>query len=133
MSPTLVNKFAETGSQLHTDDPIVLAHYFNVSGYFHWLATEYNKTTNTCFGYTYEIEANGYSGVWCEFSLDELAKLMHPNPEMPIPDVELDTFFPDDRKFSEICPKEFHSWREYQKMKEWLAIEKGSLSVEYER
>jgi hypothetical protein len=133
MPKSLANKFAETGTQIHSDDPIVLAHFFNISGHFHWLAIEYDESTRNFLGYTYEIDSKGYSGKWCHFSLDFLSKLIHPDPEMPIPDVELDTFFPENYHFSQVCRKDAHTWNEYKRQKELDAIEKVSPNREQSR
>lgn len=133
MNSKLQKKFEKIGNQLHSDDPIILAHYFMISSPFHWMAIEFNETANTCFGYSYEITPKGYSGIWCDFSLDELAALTHPNPEMYIPDVELDSNFPNNYKFSEVCPKDSYTWKEYKNMRELENIEQATPKLEYER
>ena len=130
MNPELAKRFQEIGKQRHIDDPILIAHYFMVSGYSHWLAVEYNEQTDTCFGFAYDLDSQK-EGVWCDFPLHELAKIDH--PELPICDVELDVFFPEDIRFSEFCPQEFNSWKRQQELWEWENLQCSDSSLEMVR
>jgi len=133
MNATLRQHFQQIGSQRESDDPVIVAHYTMVSGFYHWLAIEYDEKTNTCYGFSYEVDNNGYSGIWSHFSLDELAKLIHPDPDMPIPDVELDSFFPENYRFSQVCPKDFHTWQKQRELWEWEALRQSQPELEYDR
>lgn len=76
ITPELIKRFAEIGSQENNPDPIVVAKFFNPAGAGRWFATEYHIEDNTCFGYA-SIFGDGCDE-WGYFSIDELESLKLP-------------------------------------------------------
>ena len=72
LTKALLARFAKVGSQEHIADPKVIAHFFNPTGAGNWLATEYNPTERTFFGYVSLF--GDYNDELGYFSLDELAQ-----------------------------------------------------------
>ena len=70
----LEKRFKQVGSQQEVADPIVICKFFNPTGIGTWLATEYDPTTQTFYGYASLF--GDYNDEWGSFSLGELtAKL----------------------------------------------------------
>ena len=66
----LLKRFEKIGNQDDSNDPIVIAKFFNPIGNGTWYATEYNPKTRTFFGY---VSIYGdHNDEWGFFSLDEL-------------------------------------------------------------
>lgn len=76
LTDSLKERFAAVGSQENSENPIVIAKFFNPTGAGTWLATEYDPETRTFFGY---VSIFGDSNdEWGSFSLDELAAYKGP-------------------------------------------------------
>lgn len=69
----LENRFAEVGKQ-HSNNPIVIAKFFNPCGKQTWYATEYDKSFNICFGYVTGM----WEDEWGSFSIQELESVKLP-------------------------------------------------------
>lgn len=74
MTKTLGKRFAEIGSQEHSDDPIIVAHYFNPTGAGDWYATEYDPIDRIIFGYASIF--GDWNDEWGYTSLAELEAYM---------------------------------------------------------
>lgn len=96
ITKNIEKRFREIGSQENEPDPIVVAKFFSPSGAGTWYATEYDKESNTCFGYVQLLE-----GEWGYFSIDELKKVKCPPFSLPI---ERDMYC-DEKRISEHCPE----------------------------
>lgn len=70
LTEQLEKRFKEVGSQEGTDDPIVIAKFFNPTGAGTWYATEYNPEDKIFFGYV-SIFGDACDE-WGDFSLEEL-------------------------------------------------------------
>ena len=70
MTKTLEKRFAKIGSQENSNDPIIIAHYFNPTGAGDWWATEYYPEDRRIFGYASIF--NDWCDEWGYTSLDEL-------------------------------------------------------------
>jgi hypothetical protein len=70
MTETLAKRFAQIGSQENSNDPIIVAHFFNPTGAGDWWATEYDPVERTIFGYVSIF--NDWNDEWGYTSLDEL-------------------------------------------------------------
>jgi hypothetical protein len=92
----LEKRFREVGSQEKEPNPIVVAKFFNPSGAGTWYATEYDKESNTCFGYVQLLESE-----WGYFSIDELKEVKCPPFGLPI---ERDIYC-GEKRISEHCPE----------------------------
>jgi hypothetical protein len=68
ITKTLMNRFNEVGEQNITENPIVIAKFFNPCGSGTWYATEYNPETNICFGYV----KGPFGDQWNTFFISEL-------------------------------------------------------------
>ena len=95
ISPELKRRFKEIGWQ-DTPDPIVIAKFFNPSGWGTWYATAYNEDNNTCYGYVADL-VPGFDE-WGYFSIDELESFRDHFYSLPI---ERDLYF-DEVRFSEL-------------------------------
>lgn len=74
ISKELEQRFAEIGEQNSNENPLVIAKFFDPAGSATWYATEYDKETNTCFGYVTGLIENE----WGAFSISELEQVHHP-------------------------------------------------------
>ena len=72
MTPELLARFKEVGSQEEVKDPIVIAKFFNPTGIGTWYATEYIPEERCFFGYVSLF--GDHCDEWGNFSLDELAE-----------------------------------------------------------
>lgn len=70
----LEQRFAEVDKQNNTDNPIVIAKFFDPVGSATWYATEYDKETNVCYGY---VTGMAYDE-WGTFSVTELEEIKRP-------------------------------------------------------
>ncbi|CAM1364391.1 DUF2958 domain-containing protein [Tenacibaculum xiamenense] len=94
LTKALLNRFQKVGSQAESDDPIIIAKFFNPSGSGTWYATEFNPNDACFFGY---VTGLGYDE-WGYFSLHELSAVKCPPFGLPI---ERDLYFEEER-FSEV-------------------------------
>ena len=69
LTKQLEARFKAVGRQ-ETNNPIVIAKFFNPTGAGTWLATEYNAEDRIFFGYASIF--NDSNNEWGDFSLDEL-------------------------------------------------------------
>ena len=74
ITPALKSRFEELGSQNDTDNPIVVAKYFNPCGSATWYAIEYIPEQEVCYGYVTGM----YVDEWGTFSITELESLNLP-------------------------------------------------------
>ena len=74
MPEALKKRFAEVGEQLETENPLVVAKFFDPTGSATWYATTYYPITNTCYGYVTGLAVDE----WGTFSIDELESLKLP-------------------------------------------------------
>ena len=70
MTKTLEKRFAKIGSQENSNDPTIVAHYFNPMGAGDWWATEYDPVDRIIFGYASIF--NDWCDEWGYTSLNEL-------------------------------------------------------------
>ncbi|MFD2565899.1 DUF2958 domain-containing protein [Pseudotenacibaculum haliotis] len=71
ITPELEARFKEIGDQSENENPLIVAKFFDPLGSATWYATEYDKETNTCFGY-----ATGMlEDEWGYFSVSELESI----------------------------------------------------------
>lgn len=70
----LKKRFSKIGDQQETDNPIVIAKFFNPTGGQSWYVTEYNPETKICKGY---VTGMGYDE-WGHFSMEELESVTLP-------------------------------------------------------
>ena len=70
MTKALEKQFTKVGSQENSENPTVLAHFFNPVGGGNWFATEYNPIDKIFFGYVSLF--NDHCNEWGSFSLEEL-------------------------------------------------------------
>ena len=70
MTKTLAKRFAQIGTQENSNDPIIVAHFFNPTGSGDWWATEYDPVNKTIFGYASIF--NDWCDEWGYTSLEEL-------------------------------------------------------------
>ena len=70
LTPKLIERFKEVGSQENNKDPLFLAKFFNPTGIGNWFPTEYDPTTEIFFGYVSLF--GDYNDEWGSFSLEEL-------------------------------------------------------------
>lgn len=70
MTKTLAKRFAQVGYQGDSNDPLIIAHYFNPTGAGDWWATEYYPDKRLIFGYASIF--NDWCDEWGYISLDEL-------------------------------------------------------------
>lgn len=73
ITKALEDRFDEIGDQSQSDNPIIVAKFFNPCGNFTWYVTDYDKQTNICFGYV-----TGHFDEWGTFSIEELENLKLP-------------------------------------------------------
>lgn len=76
MTPELEARFAEIGSQENSENPIVVAKYFNPVGQGTWYATEYDPITKIFFGYVSIF--GDWNDEWGTFALSDLEDLKLP-------------------------------------------------------
>ena len=93
LTKELEQKFAKTGSQETSKEPIVIAKFFNPMGAGTWLATEYFPETKTFFGSV----TLGYEWELGYFSLEELEEVQLPFGMK----IERDLYF-GEKKLSEL-------------------------------
>lgn len=70
LTKELLARFAKLGRQENSNDPIVVAKFFNPTGAGTWYATEYNPASREFFGYVSIF--GDYNDEWGSFSLAEL-------------------------------------------------------------
>jgi len=70
LTKKLEKRFAQVGSQERTEDPLIIAKFFNPTGAGTWYATEYDPKSRTSFGYVSIF--GDWNDEWGYFSLDEL-------------------------------------------------------------
>lgn len=73
LTKEIEDKFKSTGSQENSDDPIILAKFFDPMGSWTWYATEYNPKDKIFYGLVH-----GWEKEWGYFSLDELESVERP-------------------------------------------------------
>jgi len=73
LTKEIEDKFKSTGSQENSDDPIILAKFFDPAGSWTWYATEYNPKDKIFYGLVH-----GWEKEWGYFSLDELESVERP-------------------------------------------------------
>jgi len=71
LTKQLEKRFAQIGSQVEIEDPVVVAKFFNPSGAGTWYMTSYDPETRQFFGYA--SNCCEWNDEWGFFSLDELA------------------------------------------------------------
>lgn len=74
MTTELEERFTEVGSQYDTNDPIIVAKFFDPCGSASWFATEYNPETQIFYGYVTGLAFDE----WGTFSLKEMEALERP-------------------------------------------------------
>ncbi|MFT6443217.1 MAG: hypothetical protein ACJASQ_003037 [Crocinitomicaceae bacterium] len=74
ITQTLLNRFNEIGEQYESENPIVIAKFFNPCGAGTWYATEYDSETGICYGYVKGL----YEDEWGTFSITELESVVLP-------------------------------------------------------
>ena len=94
----LLARFAKLGRQEDSNDPVVVAKFFNPTGAGTWYATEYDPTSREFFGYVSIF--GDWNDEWGSFSLDELESY-HGKFGLGI---ERDLYF-DEKRISEVVPK----------------------------
>jgi len=67
LTKEILDRFKKIGSQENSDNPEIVAKFFDPTGSWTWYATEYNPTNKTFFGLVHGLEKE-----WGYFSLDEL-------------------------------------------------------------
>jgi hypothetical protein len=67
LTKEIEDRFKKTGSQQNSDDPEIIAKFFDPTGSWKWYATEYNPTNKTFYGLVH-----GHEKEWGYFSLEEL-------------------------------------------------------------
>ncbi len=70
LTKQLLKRFAEVGIQEGSEDPLVIAKFFNPTGSGTWYATEFNPDERFFFGYVSIF--GDWNDEWGSFSLDEL-------------------------------------------------------------
>lgn len=70
LTKELEKRFKEVGSQESSQDPIIIAKFFNPTGAGYWFASEYNAKDKMFFGYVSLF--NDWNNEWGNFSLEEL-------------------------------------------------------------
>lgn len=70
MNQELEARFKEVGSQENSEDPIIIAKFFNPSGAGTWWASEYDPINKIFFGYVSIF--GDHNDEWGSFSLAEL-------------------------------------------------------------
>jgi hypothetical protein len=76
LNQEVIKRFAEVGDQQESEDPIVVAKFFNPTGGQTWFATEYDPKTELFFGYVSLF--NDHCNEWGNFSLKELEEIQLP-------------------------------------------------------
>lgn len=72
MTKQIEKRFAKIGDQSETNNPIIVAKFFNPCGSGTWYATSYDPETRIFFGY---VTGLAYDE-WGTFSLDEMEALV---------------------------------------------------------
>ena len=77
MTPELEARFKEVGRQDDTDNPLIVAKFFDPAGSATWYASEYDPEANVCFGYVAGLVADPHNcyDEWGYFSIDELESI----------------------------------------------------------
>jgi hypothetical protein len=70
LTKEILADFEKTGRQEDSENPKVVARFFNPTGIGTWYATEYDPTDRIFFGYVSLF--NDHCNEWGSFSLDEL-------------------------------------------------------------
>lgn len=70
LTPELIKRFEEVGSQENKTDPIIIAKFFNPTGAGTWYATEYDPKSEMFFGFVSIF--GDYNDELGYFSLEEL-------------------------------------------------------------
>jgi hypothetical protein len=74
ITPVLKSRFEELGSQNNTDNPIIVAKYFNPMGSATWYAIEYIPEQEVCYGYVTGMAYDEFG----YFSIQELQAIRLP-------------------------------------------------------
>ena len=74
ITPVLKSRFLELGSQNDTDNPIIVAKYFNPMGSATWYAIEYIPEQEVCYGYVTGMAYDEFG----YFSIQELQAIRLP-------------------------------------------------------
>lgn len=72
MTKAILDRFQKVGRQENSEDPIIIAKFFNPVGAGTWYATEYDPETRIFFGYVILFGVGAIENEWGSFSLDEL-------------------------------------------------------------
>lgn len=70
MTKQLEHRFAQVGCQAESNDPLIIAKFFNPTGAGTWYASEFDPKTRTFFGYVSIF--GDWNDEWGSFSLEEL-------------------------------------------------------------
>lgn len=75
LTKELEKRFKTIGSQENSNDPIIIAKFFNPVGAATWFATEYDPIRKIFFGYATLFGLGSPEDEWGTFSLEELESI----------------------------------------------------------
>lgn len=98
LTKELLKRFAKVGRQENSNDPLVIAKFFNPTGAGTWYATEYDPNVNEFFGLVSIF--GDWNNEWGSFSLSELEDY---RGKFGL-GIERDLYF-DEKRISEVVPR----------------------------
>lgn len=98
LTKELLKRFEQVGRQEDSNDPLVIAKFFNPAGAGTWYATEYDPASQEFFGFVSIF--GDWNDEWGSFSLTDLESY---RGQFGI-GIERDLYF-DEKRISEVVPK----------------------------